>query len=354
MSPSPTAATNTASPRETRTDAPQRERRHGDERRTTSSGRQRRPPEVGVAGGVHRHEVAAEPDRREQCEPDARGDAPLSLLVLARRERDAGERQHDADDLQRRGPVAGREPDRRPARPRRGRRSERRRSSRRPPSRGSRRRARAFRRGRPGSRAGRRLRPVPRRGSRRRRRSRPGPRSGREQDAKRAEHASLERPEEVREAPREARAEGECGGLSGNRPRRGDRVELVRVVEHGRLRGARRAGVVVRGDRVQQLPPARPRPSSSRRRPRCTWPSSVPSSVGRKAGGGPSSRVRPTSCTSAAASEQVGAQARVQLRQLAADRRDADGVLEQPAGVRVMPLRRRRDRRAAARPRARA
>ena len=36
-----------------------------------------------------------------------------------------------------------------------------------------------------------------------------------------------------------------------DRPRRGDRVELVRVVEDGRLGGLGGAGVVVRGDRVQ-------------------------------------------------------------------------------------------------------
>src|SRR5512133_3844745 len=41
--------------------------------------------------------------------------------------------------------------------------------------------------------------------------------------------------------------------LVGHRPRRRDRVELVRVVEDGRLRGTRCAGVVVAGDRVQQL-----------------------------------------------------------------------------------------------------
>ena len=42
--------------------------------------------------------------------------------------------------------------------------------------------------------------------------------------------------------------------------------------------------------------------------------------------------------------QQVGAQARVELRQLVADRRHADRVLEQPAGVRVVAVGRRRIR----------
>jgi hypothetical protein len=40
-----------------------------------------------------------------------------------------------------------------------------------------------------------------------------------------------------------------------HRPRRGDRVELVRVVEDGRLGRAGGARVVVDGDRVQELRP---------------------------------------------------------------------------------------------------
>ena len=42
--------------------------------------------------------------------------------------------------------------------------------------------------------------------------------------------------------------------------------------------------------------------------------------------------------------QQVGAQPRMQLRGLAAERRDADGVLEQPARVRVVVVGRRRVR----------
>src|SRR5207244_11690767 len=43
---------------------------------------ERRPPEVGVAGGVHRREVEAETHRREKREPDPGGEPAPSLLVL--------------------------------------------------------------------------------------------------------------------------------------------------------------------------------------------------------------------------------------------------------------------------------
>src|SRR5436190_3618591 len=46
-----------------------------------------------------------------------------------------------------------------------------------------------------------------------------------------------------------------------------------------------------------------------------------------------------------AGEQQVAAQARVELRGLAAERRDADGVLQQPAGVRVVVVERRGVRR---------
>ena len=46
--------------------------------------------------------------------------------------------------------------------------------------------------------------------------------------------------------------------------------------------------------------------------------------------------VRPTSCRSAAASEEVGAEARVELRGLPAERGHGDGVLEQAAGPGVV------------------
>ena len=79
--------------------------------------------------------------------------------------------------------------------------------------------------------------------------------------------------------------------------------------------------------------------SSISRRPRCTWPSSRPSSVGRNDGPRRSSRTRPTSCSSAAREQQVGAQPRVELRGLARERRHADRVLEQAARVGVVRVR---------------
>ena len=79
--------------------------------------------------------------------------------------------------------------------------------------------------------------------------------------------------------------------------------------------------------------------SSTRRRPRWTWPSSRPSR-GRpeRRARARARRVRPTSWSSAAASSEVGAQPRMELRGLAAERRDADRVLEQPAGVAVVAV----------------
>ena len=125
------------------------------------------------------------------------------------------------------------------------------------------------------------------------------------------------------------------------------------MVEHGRLGGPRGAHVVVHGDAVEELCALRrvePSACSSiSRRPRCTWPSSRPSSVGANAGPRPSS-TRPSDVVEERSCEQqVAAQPRMELRRLAAERRDADRVLEQPAGVRVVAVRRRRIRRQVAR-----
>ena len=57
-------------------------------------------------------------------------------------------------------------------------------------------------------------------------------------------------------APRSARAAKPNASVA-DRPRRGGRVELVRVVEDDRLGGAGCRAVVVRGDRVQELGPER-------------------------------------------------------------------------------------------------
>ena len=62
--------------------------------------------------------------------------------------------------------------------------------------------------------------------------------------------------EEVADAPAPAPSRASAAATRRQSPDgagRGLRVELVRVVEHGRLGRARRAAVVVRGDRVQEL-----------------------------------------------------------------------------------------------------
>ena len=154
--------------------------------------------------------------------------------------------------------------------------------------------------------------------------------------------------EEVADAAGDGRAEreedrGHAGGSVADGPRRGDGVELVRVVEHGRLGRAGGAAVVVAGDRVQQL---RAHCGIERRR---RAPRSAAGRGGRGRAAGPprsagtpaprpSSRVRPTSWSERGREQQVGAQARVELRGLAAERRDADRVLEQAARVGVVRL----------------
>ena len=93
--------------------------------------------------------------------------------------------------------------------------------------------------------------------------------------------------------------------------RRGLRVELVRVVEDGRLGGSRRRPVVVTRDRVQELGEdggvevARRAPRSSAARGGRGRGGDPPRSGGTP-GPAPSSPMRPTSCRSAAASEEVG------------------------------------------------
>src|SRR5439155_11067557 len=70
----------------------------------------------------------------------------------------------------------------------------------------------------------------------------------------RRQRARLQPAEEVADAPGDARPERDGGGyqlLDG--AGRGDRVELVRVVEDGGFGRARRACVVVACDRVEQL-----------------------------------------------------------------------------------------------------
>ena len=129
----------------------------------------------------------------------------------------------------------------------------------------------------------------------------------------------------------------------GHGTRRGDRVELVRVVEHGRLGGARRAGVVVAGDRVQQLgagcrvepvgallDQAQAEMDVAEQAPLLGEPV--------RRGGAELERAADV-VQERGGEEQVGAESRMELRRLAAERGDADGVLEQAAGVAVVPVR---------------
>src|SRR5262249_20915493 len=133
-----------------------------------------------------------------------------------------------------------------------------------------------------------------------------------------------------------------------DRPRRGDRVELVRVVQDGRLGGLGRPGVVVGGDRMKQL---RTRGRVERLGPLFDQPrAQVDVAEQAPLGGLPEARGRLELDGAAQVVEQgrgedeIGAEPWMKLAELAADRRDADRVLEQPAGVDVVTVRRRRQR----------
>ena len=121
------------------------------------------------------------------------------------------------------------------------------------------------------------------------------------------------------------------------------------MVEAGRLGRPRRPRVVVRRRRRGAAPRARrpraapPAPRSAAARGGRGRAGAPPPSAGTSAPAA-ARRVRPTSWRSAAASEQVGAEPRMELAELAADRRDADRVLEQAAGVDVVAVRRGRQR----------
>ena len=114
------------------------------------------------------------------------------------------------------------------------------------------------------------------------------------------------------------------------------------MVEDGRLGCARGADVVVAGDRVQQLGGSaelleQPEPEVD--------VAEQASLVGRREDRRPPELARPADVVDERRGEQqVGAQARMDLGELAAERRDADRVLEQPAGVRVVAVRGRRIR----------
>ena len=159
-------------------------------------------------------------------------------------------------------------------------------------------------------------------------------------------------PTKSRDAPREARAEREqrtarqLGRRGGSRrPRRAGsrgRARPPRRCGRRARRGARRrsAGAPRAARRVER-PRAR---SSIRRRPRWTWPSSRPSSVGAKAGPRAELERAADVVHERRREQQVAAQPRMQLGGLAAERRDADRVLEQAAGVGVVAVGRGRER----------
>jgi hypothetical protein len=125
-----------------------------------------------------------------------------------------------------------------------------------------------------------------------------------------------------------------------DRARRGGGVELVRVVEDACLRGSSRAGVVMRGDCVEELgEEARAEAVGA-----FLHESKAEVDVAEELSLGRREKERaPVELARAArvveqrcGEEQVAAQAGMKLRRLAAEGRDADGVLEQAAGVGVV------------------
>jgi hypothetical protein len=133
-----------------------------------------------------------------------------------------------------------------------------------------------------------------------------------------------------------------------DRTRSGDRVELICVVEDGCLGRSRRPRVVMSGDDVEQLgghvriEPARPfldEPEAEvhvaeeaafrgREKERAAVQLPHPARVVEQRPG----------------EEQVAAQAGMELRRLATERSDADRVLEEPTGIRVVAADRRGQR----------
>ena len=121
------------------------------------------------------------------------------------------------------------------------------------------------------------------------------------------------------------------------------RVELVRVVEHGGLGGARGRAVVMAGDRVEQLGEhlgvelaralfdhPQPEVDVSQQPPLLRLPERGPIPE----------LARPADVVQERrGEEEIEAQPRVQLGGLATERRHADGVLEEAAGVAVVPVR---------------
>ena len=128
-------------------------------------------------------------------------------------------------------------------------------------------------------------------------------------------------------------------------PGRGLRVELVRVVEHGGLRGAGRLPVVMDGDRVQELRPNRgiERGGSLLDQAQAEMDVTEQAPLLRRAKRRPAAELEgaPDVVQQRGGGEEVAAQARMELGRLATERRDPDGVLEQPARVAVVTVRSR-------------
>ena len=125
-------------------------------------------------------------------------------------------------------------------------------------------------------------------------------------------------------------------------PGRGLRVELVRVVEHGGLGRPRGLPVVVDGDRVQELGPGL---GVQARGPFLDQPQAEMDMTEQAPLLGLAERRAaseldgsPDVVQERGGEEEIVAEARVELRRLAAEGGDTDRVLEQPTGVAVVPV----------------
>ena len=114
------------------------------------------------------------------------------------------------------------------------------------------------------------------------------------------------------------------------------------MVENGRFGGACRAHVVMAGDGVQQL--GGRAELLERPQPEVYVAEQPPFLRGREDRRPPQLARAADVVDERGGEEQVGAEALMDLRELAAERRDSDGVLQQAAGVGVVTDRRRRIR----------
>ncbi len=312
---------------------------------------ERRPPWIRRAGGVHRREVEPEADRGQQREPDARRKPLSALLVLLRCEDDADDRAPDPGELNGARPVAGRDSE--DHRHDRGgacdRRDDGHRSRRHPAVVG-----------------------VQAERSRDRRRNRPEhapvvwPVASRCNDDAEHDHSAELRPEH--HAQRAERRVPATDRRNRRLPTRGSRQGRVTaqqstpITRRGAWRRSSRAGS--RG-RAPPPPPCVRRACRDARRRSGAARLSVPPSqprrerldqaqaemhvaeqaalVGRRERRPAGELERPADIVDERGREhELAAQSRMELRRLAAERGDADRVLEQPTCVGVMGVRCRR------------